>query len=120
MDDLKNSDHHWYATIDEYHIKTEDKGHQGSLPWDLASSQGRTVGCWVSKSGQFHLCCRESDSGDVMGKGLPTDKPLWGFVAFYGEWKVEANYKVAMPNGEAGALYETAQNPGRKFHSTLL
>ena len=104
VDDLKNSDHHWYATIDEYRIKIGHKGHQGSLPWDLASSQDRTAGCWVSKSGEFHLCCREADVGDVMRKGLPTDKPLWGFVAFEGKWTVEANYKVAIPKGEAVAV----------------
>ena len=104
LDDLKNSDHHWYATIDKYRTKKEDKGHQGSLPWDLDSSQGQTVGCWVSESGEFGFCCRESDVGDVMGEGLPTDKPLWGFVAFQGKWEVEANYKVVLPKGEAVAV----------------
>ena len=106
MDDVGKSDHHWYATIDDRSSKTKGKGHQGSLPWGLASLQGKTAGCWVSESGEFHLCCGESDSGDVMGKGLPTDKPLWGFVALKGEWKVEANYKVAIPKGEAGVWYE--------------
>ena len=102
MDDLKNSDQHWYATIDDRCSETKGKGHQGSLPWGLASSEGKTAGCWVSESGEFRLCCGESDSGDVMGRGLPTGRPFWGFVAFEGEWKVEANYNVAIPKGEAG------------------
>ena len=107
MDDVDKSDHHWYATIDKYRSsKTKGKGHQGPLPWDLDSSQGKTAGCWVSESGEFRLCTGESDAGDVMGKGLPTDKPLWGFVALKGEWKVETNYTVAIPKGEAGVWYE--------------
>lgn len=89
LDNLKNSDQHWYATIDKYRSKTEYKGYQGSLPWDLASSEGKTAGCWVSESGEFRLCCGESHSGDVMGKGLPTDRPLWGFVAIEGQWTVD-------------------------------
>ena len=106
MDDVEKSDQHWYATIDKYRSKAKGKGHQGPLPWDLDSSQGQTAGCWVSESGEFRLCCWESDVGDVMSKGLPTDKPLWGFVVFYGEWTVEANYKVAIPKGETGVWYE--------------
>jgi len=55
----------------------------------------------VSDKGKFYSYTRESDSGDEMGEGLPTGRPLWGFVAIRGEWKVEANYKVAISKGEA-------------------
>ena len=59
------------------------------------------MGCFVSENGEFHLCYREPDMDDVVGKGMPTDRPLWGFVALWGAWKVEANYEVAVPKGEA-------------------
>ena len=101
LDDFTKSDQHWYVKIDSPDYTIRHKGQKGRLPWKLESSQGKTAGCWVSENGEFHLCCGELDIDDVMGKGLPTDRPLWGFVALKGAWKVEANYKVAMPKGEA-------------------
>ena len=94
------SDQHWYVKIGRRRLSAEQKGQLGQLPWELEFSQGRTVGCWVSKNGDFHLCCGKTDVDDVVGRGLPTDRPLWGFVALIGAWKVEANYQ-AMPKGEA-------------------
>jgi len=101
LDDFTKADQYWYVKIDSPGYAMQHKGQQGRLPWKLASSEGKIAGCWVSDKGKFCVCTRESDSGDEMGEGLPTDKPLWGFVAFRGQWKVEANYKVAMPKGEA-------------------
>ena len=101
FDDFTKSDQHWYVKIDSRDYATQHKGQLGRLPWELSSSKGRTAGCFVSENGEFHLCCGESGIDDVVGKGLPTDRPLWGFVALQGTWKVEANYKVAMPKGEA-------------------
>ena len=101
LDDFIKSDQHWYVTIDSHVHTTQYKGQLGRLPWELADSKGRTAGCWVSKNGEFHLCTRGSDVDDVMGNKLPADRPLWGFVAFYGEWEVEANYKIVMSKGEA-------------------
>ena len=101
LDDFTLSEQHWYVKIDSHVYTTEYKGQQGRFPWELDSSKGKTVGCWVSENGEFHLCCGEPDIDDVMGERLPTDRPLWGFVALKGAWKVEANYKVAMPKGEA-------------------
>ena len=104
LGEFGKSDQYWYVTIDShfYTAWSQYKGQLGRLPWELDTSKGRTAGCWVSKNGEFHLCY---SSGlvidDVMRKGIPTDKPLWGFVALYGAWQVEANYKVAMPKGEA-------------------
>ena len=99
LDDFKKDDQYWYVKIDSYAVQYN--GQQGRLPWTPASSEGKTVGCLVSDKGKFYVCTEISDVGDVMGEGLPTDKPLWGFVAFWREWKVEANYKVAIPKGEA-------------------
>ena len=101
LDKFKKADQYWYVTIDDPVDAVQYKGQQGRLPWALAYSEGKTAGCWVSDKGEFYVCTGESDSGDVMGEGLPTDRPLWGFVAIRGVWKVEANYKVAMPKGEA-------------------
>ena len=101
LDDFKKADQYWYVTIDDPGWAAQYKGQQGRLPWELASSEGKTAGCWVSDKGKFYVCTANSDVGDEMGKGLPTDRPLWGFVAFKGLWQVEANYKVAMPKGEA-------------------
>ena len=104
VDDFKKADQYWYVTIDRPPVRYN--GQQGRLPWTPASSEGRTAGCLVSDKGKFYVCTGESVVGDVMGEGLPTDKPLWGFVALKGEWQVEANYKVAIPKGEAGVWYE--------------
>ena len=106
LEDFKKADHYWYVKIDHPVDAVQYKGQQGRLPWMLASSEGRTAGCWVSDKGKFYIYTRESDVGDEMGEGLPTDKPLWGFVAFRREWKVEANYKVAIPKGETAVWYE--------------
>ena len=100
------ADQYWYVKIDRPVDATQYNGQQGRLPWTLDSSKGRTAGCWVSDKGKFCICTGESDAGDVMGEGLPTDKLLWGFVALKGAWEVEANYKVAIPKGEAGVWYE--------------
>ena len=102
LDDFKKADQYWYVTIDRAPVRYN--GQQGRLPWKLAYSEGRTAGCWVSDKGKFYVCTGESDCDDEMGEGLPTDKPLWGFVAFQGKWKVEANFKVAFPKGEAVAV----------------
>lgn len=101
LDGFTKSDQHWYVKIDSRDYTVQHKGQQGRLPWELGSSKGRTVACFVSENGEFHLCSGESDVDDVVGKGLPRDSPLWGFVALEGAWRVEASYEVAMPKGEA-------------------
>ena len=50
------------------------------------------------KTGELHLYHNGRDVG-VAFKGLPTDRPLWGFVNLHGGWKVEASYII--PKGEA-------------------
>ena len=100
LGDFCRSDQHWYVTIDNHGHTIQYKGQLGRLPCQLAESKGRTVSCRVSEKGEFCLCTRESNLGDIMGKGLPTDRPLRGFVAFHGKWKVDANYKVAMSKGK--------------------
>ena len=110
LNDFKKADQYWYVKIDNPVYAVQYKGQQGRLPWTLASSEGRTAGCWVSDKGKFYICTGKSNVGDVMGEGLPTDRQLWGFVAFKGKWEVEANYKVAIPKGEAVVCGEVANS----------
>ena len=67
------------------------------LQWVLDGSSGNTFGVAVSVKEELHLYHNGRDVG-VAWEGLPTDKPLWGFVILRG-WKVETNYMIAM--GEA-------------------
>ena len=69
------------------------KGQCRSLHWSLDCSAGNTFGCRVLKTGELHLCYNEKDVL-VICEGLPTYKPLWGFVYLSG-WKVEARYVIA-------------------------
>ena len=58
------------------------------------------MGCSMSDGGEFCLCYNSMDAVDVVLRGLPTDKPLWGFIVLKGKMKVEADYDVATPKGE--------------------
>ena len=42
-------------------------------------SVGQTLGCMISKKGNLHYFLDGEDSG-VVRRGLPTNKPLWGFA----------------------------------------
>ena len=76
------------------------KGQRRALPWEPDCEEGKTMGCSVSEEGKFRLIYNGTEIDDVVWTGLPTDKPLWGFVLLRGYWKVEADYDVATPNGE--------------------
>ena len=97
--DIANSDQYWYVMIGSssnctgYH-----KGQKRGLQCSLKCSPGNTFGAAVSEKGELHLYHSGRDVG-VTWKGLPTDKPLWGFVSLQGGWKVETNYMIA--KGEA-------------------
>ena len=50
------------------------------------------------QTGELRLYHNGRDVGGAL-EGLPTDKPLWGFVDVGSGWKVEADYMI--PKGEA-------------------
>ena len=95
--DIANSDQHWYVMITISGCTAWHKGQRRVLQWDLDDSPGNTFGVAVSEKGELHLYHNGRDVG-VAWEGLPTDKPLWGFVILRG-WKVETNYIIA--KGEA-------------------
>ena len=64
------------------------------LQWILDHSAGNTFGCQVLETGKLHLHHNGCDVG-VAWEGLPTDKPLWGFVILDGGWKLETSYVIA-------------------------
>ena len=43
------------------------------------------MGCSVSEEGEFCLCYNGIEIEDVVMRGLPTDKPLWGFSYLTGK-----------------------------------
>ena len=91
------SDQHWCVVIRSSNCIARHKGPERVLQWDLDRSPGNTFGVAVSEKGELHLYHNGRDVG-VAWEGLPTDKPLWGFVILRG-CKVETNYMIAM--GEA-------------------
>ena len=64
------ADHYWYVKIDNPADAVQYKGQQGRLPWALASSEGKTAGCWVLDKGKFYVYTGKSYVGDVMGEFL--------------------------------------------------
>lgn len=100
-DSIRRSDQHWCLLENRNGCTAHHKEQSRTLPWELSLTVGKTVGCSVSEDGEFHLCYNGMDVDDVVWRGLPTDQPLWGFAYLQGAWKVEANYEVATPNGEA-------------------
>ena len=96
--DIANSDQYWCVEIISSDCTAYHKGQERELQWDLDRSPGNTFGVAVSEKGEFHLYHNGRDVG-VTWEGLPTDKPLWGFVCLVGGWKVETNYMIA--KGEA-------------------
>ena len=96
--DIDNSDQYWHVVISSSGCAAYHKGHKRVLQWDLDDSRGNTFGVAVSEKEELHLYHNGRDVG-VAWEGLPTDKPLWGFVILRGDWKVETNYMIA--KGEA-------------------
>ena len=94
---IANSDQYWCVVIRTSDCTAWHKGQKRVLQWDLDYSPGNTFGVAVSEKGELHLYHNGRDVG-VAWEGLPTDKPLWGFVHLPG-WKVETNYMIA--KGEA-------------------
>ena len=95
--DIANSDQYWLVGIGSSSCAAWHKGQKRELQWALNDSPGNTFGVAVSVKGELHLYHNGRDVG-VAWEGLPTDKPLWGFVELP-NWKVETNYMIAM--GEA-------------------
>ena len=96
-DDVSGSDQYWYVWISSVDCIANHNGQKKILPWKLADSAGNTFGLCLMATRALHLNHNGRDVG-VVWKGLPTDRPLWGFVYING-WKVEANYII--PKGEA-------------------
>ena len=96
--DIGNSDQYWRVGIGTSGCTAYHKGQRRVLWWDLDDSPGNTFGVAVSEKGELHLYHNGRDVG-VAWEGLPTDKPLWGFVHVQFGWKVETNYMIA--KGEA-------------------
>ena len=96
--DIANSDQYWYVLIRTSDCTMWHKRQERVLQWDLNRSPGNTSGVAVLEKGELHLYHNGRDVG-VAWEGLPTDKPLWGFVRLRGGWKVETNYMIA--KGEA-------------------
>ena len=97
-EDIDNSDQYWRVKIRSSSCTAWHKRQERGLKWDLNRSPGNTFGVAVSEKGELHLYHNGRDVG-VAWEGLPTDKPLWGFVILQGSWKVETNYIIA--KGEA-------------------
>ena len=93
-----NSDQYWRVGIGTSDCTAWHKGQYRELQWDLDDSPGNTFGVAVLEKGELHLYHNGRDVG-VAWEGLPTDKPLWGFVVLPGGWKVKTNYMIA--KGEA-------------------
>ena len=96
--DIVSSDQFWRVAIRSNGCTACHKEQRRLLKWVLDCSAGNTFDCHVSGTGELHLYHNGSDVG-VAWEGLPTDQPLWGFVALRGDWKVEANYVITQ--GEA-------------------
>ena len=96
--DIYNSDQYWFVEVMTSFCAARHKGQKRVLQWALDDSPGNTFGVAVSEKGEFHLYHNGREVG-VAWEGLPTDKPLWGFVLLAGGWKVETNYMIA--KGEA-------------------
>ena len=94
------TEEHWWFSVKKDGCKACYMGQQRALPWEPSCAVGETMGCSVSEEGEFRLYYNGMEIDDVVMRGLPTDKPLWGFVFLQGNWKVEADFDVATPNGE--------------------
>ena len=94
--DIKSSDQYWFVgvVIRTSNCRALHNGQKRVLQWDLDDSAGNTFGVAVSEKGELHLYHNGRDVG-VAWEGLPTDKPLWGFVELGGDLKVETNYMIA-------------------------
>ena len=90
---MDSSDQYWSVAIMSGSCAAWHKGKKRELHWVLDRSEGNTVGCHVSGTGELHLHSNGRDVG-VAWEGLPTDQPLWGFVNLHG-YQVEANYVIA-------------------------
>ena len=93
-DDIYSNDQYWCVEIRIGECAAWHKGQERELLWDLDDSPGNTFGVAVSEKGEVHLYHNGRGVG-VAWVGLPTDKPLWGFVCLAGGWKVETNYMIA-------------------------
>ena len=99
LSDIEKSDQYWFAVSrNSGDCIVRHKGQKRVLQWDLDDSPGNTFGVAVLEKGELHFYHNGRDFG-VAWEGLPTDKPLWGFVRLDSGWKVKTNYMIA--KGEA-------------------
>ena len=92
--DIYSNDQYWYVVITNEDCRACHKGQGRIQKWYLDRSPGNTFGVAVSEKGELHLYHNGRDMG-VAWEGLPTNKPLWGFVGLEGGWKMLTNYMIA-------------------------
>ena len=97
-EDIDSTDKYWYVMIRRSDCKAFLNEQSRELQWAVDRSPGNTFGLCVLSTGELHLYHNGRDVG-VVWEGLPTDRPLWGFVDLLDGWTVEANYII--PKGEA-------------------
>ena len=75
---------------DDYWILSEKTLHHNKKEKSLAKEMdlqklkvGQSAGCFVTSDGELHF--QVNGKEEVGWTGLPTDKPLWGFVDIYGK-----------------------------------
>ena len=101
---IDSSDQYWYFQIESKDCTAWYKGQKKYLKHTMDHSPGSTFGVAVSEKGELHLYHNRRDVGVAL-RGLPTDKPLWGFLHPGRGWKVETNYYI-IAKGEVVACDE--------------
>ena len=78
--DLYRSGDYWILSASTVH----HNGQENRVPFNLESvGVGQSIGCLVNRDGELRYYINGVDQG-VAWKGLPTDKPMWGFADIYG------------------------------------
>ena len=78
--DLYRSTDYWILSASTVH----HNGQENRVPFNLESvGVGQSIGCLVNRDGELRYYLNGVDQG-VAWKGLPTDKPMWGFADIYG------------------------------------
>ena len=78
--DLYRSSDYWILSASTVH----HDGQESKVDFNLESLRvGQTIGCLVNKQGELRYYIDGQDQG-VGWRGLPTDKPMWGFADIYG------------------------------------
>ena len=78
--DLYRSSDYWILSASTVH----HNGQENRVAFNLETvGVGQSIGCHVNRDGELRYSLNGVDQG-VAWKGLPTDKPMWGFADIYG------------------------------------